>query len=211
MEKIYYNNLWKGRSAIDKLAQGAGVSKEKAQAFLRRQKIWQIYLAPPAHVPRPQWTVDQPNKVHQADLLFLPHDTVGRKVYKYALVVVDVASRYKDAEPLTSKSAEEVAKAFSRVYCRKFRWAQTLMVDPGSEFKGVVAKTMSSRVTTIQRSEAGNHRAEAFVERANRTIGNILKTHLNGCSKIFNKWNLTGSRATTRVRSTTSSLARSYS
>ena len=96
MEKVYYNNLWKVRSAIDKLAQGAGVSKEKAGAFLRRQKNWQVYLAPPAHVPRPHWTVDQPNKVHQADLLFLPHDTVGRKVYKYALVVVDVASRYKD-------------------------------------------------------------------------------------------------------------------
>ena len=177
MEKAYYDNLWKGRSAIDKLAQEAGVSKEKAQAFLKRQKIWQIYLAPPAHVPRPHWTVDQPNKVHQADLLFLPHDKVGPKIYKYALVVVDVASRYKDAEPLTSKSAEEVAKAFSRVYSRKLEWPQTLVVDPGSEFKGAVAKTMNSRGTTIQRSEAGNHRAQAFVERANRTLGEQIFSH----------------------------------
>ena len=177
MEKVYCNNLWKGRSAIDKLDQGAGVSKEKAGNFLRRQKIWKIYLAPPAHVPRPHWTVDQPNKVHQADLLFLPHDTVRRKVYKYALVVVDVASRYKDAEPLTSKTAEEVAKAFSKVYSRKLGWPQTLMVDPGSEFKGAVTKVMSSRGTTIQRSEAGNHRAQAFVERANRTIGEQIFSH----------------------------------
>ena len=177
MEKVYYNNLWKGRSAIDKLAREAGVSKEKAQAFLRRQKIWQIYLAPPAHVPRPHWTVDQPNKVHQADLLFLPHDKVGRKVLKYALVVIDVASRYKDAEPLASKSSEEVAKAFSRVYSRKLRWPQTLVVDPGSEFKGAVVKTMSSHGTDIQRSEAGNHRAQAFVERANRTIGEKIFSH----------------------------------
>ena len=177
MEKVYYNNLWKGRSAIDKLAQAAGVSKEKQQDFLRRQNIWQIYLAPPAHVPRPHWTPVQPNKVHQADLLFLPHDKVGRKVYKYALVVVDVASRYKDAEPLTSKSAEEVAKAFSRVYSRKLRWPQTLVVDPGSEFKGAVAKTMSRHGTTIQRSEAGNHRAQAFVERAIRTIGEQIFSH----------------------------------
>ena len=177
MEKVYYNNLRKGRSAIDKLAQAAGASKEKAQKFLRRQKIWQIYLAPPSHVPRPHWTVDQPNKVHQTDLLFLPHDKVGRKVYKYTLVVVDVASRYKDAEPLTSKSAEEVAKAFSRVYSRKLEWPQTLVVDPGSEFKGAVAKTVNSRGTTIQRSEAGNHRAQAFVERANRPIGEQIFSH----------------------------------
>ena len=177
MEKVYYNNLWKGQSAIDKLAREAGVSKEKAQAFLRRQKIWKIYLAPPAHVPRPHWAVDQPNKVHQADLLFLPYDKVGRKVLKYALVVIDVASRYKDAEPLTSKSAEEVAKAFSRVYSRKLRWPQTLVVDPGSGFKGAVVKTMSSHGTNIQRSEAGNHRAQAFVERANRTIGEKIFSH----------------------------------
>ena len=143
MEKIYYDNLWKGLAAIDKLAQAAGVSKEKAKAYLEKQKNWQIYL-PPSHVPRPHWTVDQPNKVHQADLLFLPHDTVRRKTYKYALVVVDVASRYKDAGPLTNKSAEEVAKAFGRIYSRKLEWPETLVVDPGSEFKGAVSKLMSS-------------------------------------------------------------------
>ena len=59
-----------------------------------------------------------PNSVHQDDLLFLPHDKLprGRKVYKYALTVVDVASRYKEAEPLTSKDSAEVAKAFQPIY-----------------------------------------------------------------------------------------------
>ena len=36
---------------------------------------------------------------------------------------------------------------------------------------------MSSRGTDIQRSEAGNHRAQAFVERANRTIGEKIFSH----------------------------------
>ncbi|RMX48853.1 hypothetical protein pdam_00013020 [Pocillopora damicornis] len=42
-------------------------------------------------------------KVHQADLLFLPHNRPprGKKVYKYALTVFDVASRFKAAEPFT--------------------------------------------------------------------------------------------------------------
>ena len=59
-----------------------------------------------------------PNKVHQADLLFLPHDKLprGHKVFKYALTVVDEASRYKEAEPLTSKSSDEVGKAFQTIY-----------------------------------------------------------------------------------------------
>ena len=51
---------------------------------------------------------------------FLPHDKLphGRNVYKYALTVVDVASRYKATEPLTSKESDEVSKAFQRIYKR---------------------------------------------------------------------------------------------
>jgi len=60
------------------------------------------------------------NEVHQADLLYLPHDHPPRslKTFKYALTVVDVASRYKDAEPLTTKEANEVARALERIYKR---------------------------------------------------------------------------------------------
>ena len=57
------------------------------------------------------------NEVHQADLLFLPYDTVKirrmiNKTFKFALTLVDLATRYKEAEPLTSKDSTEVAKAY---------------------------------------------------------------------------------------------------
>ena len=89
---------------ITKLAKEAYVSEEEAKGWLEKQALWQIYLPSPKYIHRPHWSVDIPNKIHQADLLFLPHDKVERKTYKYALVVIDVASRYKDAEPLTSKN-----------------------------------------------------------------------------------------------------------
>ena len=59
-----------------------------------------------------------PNTVHQADLLYLQHERVGCRTYKYALTIVDVASRYKEAEPLTDKSAIEDAKALTSIYKR---------------------------------------------------------------------------------------------
>ena len=43
----------------------------------------------------------------------------------------------------------------------------SLVVDPGSKFKGNVTKLMNSHNVNIQRSQVGNHRAQAFVERAN--------------------------------------------
>jgi len=40
----------------------------------------------------PHTTVYHTNAVHQADLIFLPHDKVGQKTFKYTLVVVDLHS-----------------------------------------------------------------------------------------------------------------------
>ena len=178
-KKIYYSpeGYWKGYSAVSKLANAAKVSEVEVRDWLERQALWQIYLPPPKYLPRPHWTVDRPNEIHQADLLFLPHDKVGRKTFRYALVVIDIASRYKDDEALTSKESQEVAKAFERIYSRKLRWPKTLLVDPGKEFMGHVTKLMDRHNVKIQRSEAGNHRAQAFVERANRTLGERLFSH----------------------------------
>ena len=74
------------------------------------QALWQIYLpAPRGRIPRPKSDVPTPNAVHQADLLFMSHDKLphGRKVFKYALIGFDVASRYKEAEPLSLKNSDQ--------------------------------------------------------------------------------------------------------
>ena len=103
LAKIYYSpeGYWKGIAAIRKLAQAAKVSESVAKRWLFKQALWQIYLPAPKRIPRPKFDVPTPNRVHQADLLFMPHDKLprGRKVFRYALTVVDVASRYKEAEP----------------------------------------------------------------------------------------------------------------
>ena len=121
-----------------------------------------------------------PNSVHQADLLFLPHDKLprGRKVYKYALTVVDVASRYKEAELLTSKDSAEVAKAFQSIYRRSpLTWPQMLQVDPGCEFMGSVTKEMESHKTYIRRGRTEIHRDQAIVECFNCTLAERLFGH----------------------------------
>ena len=79
---------------------------------------------------RPRFDVSAENEVHQADLLFLPYDTVkvGRKnkTYKYALTLVDLGTRYKEAEPLTSKDSKEVAMAFEKNIQKAFEIPQVI-------------------------------------------------------------------------------------
>ena len=154
---------------LKKLSTLAKVSEEFAKRWLVKQALWQIYLPAPRYVPRPKFDVSQPN--------FLPHDKLphGRKVYKYALTVVDVASRYKAAEPLTSKESDEVSKAFQKMYKRgPSKWPQLLQVDPGCEFMGAVTKVMQNNKTSIHRGRTEIHRDQAIVERFNRTLAERL-------------------------------------
>ena len=178
----YYSpkGYWKGLGAIKKLAQAAKITEDAAKQWLYKQALWQIYLPAPRYVPRPKFDVPTPNAVHQADLLYLPHDKPprSRKVYKYALTVVDVASRYKEAEPLTSKDSAEVAKAFQSIYRRSpLTWPQMLQVDPGREFMGGVTKEMDKHKTYIRRGRTEIHRDQAIVKRFNRTLAERLFGH----------------------------------
>ena len=182
LSKIYYSpkGYWNGLAAVKKLAAAAKVAEDVAKSWLAKQALWQIYLTAPRYIPRLKFDVYSPNAVHQSDLLFLPHDKLphGRKVYKYALTVVDVASRYKAAEPLTSKESDKVSKAFQRI-CRRgpLKWPQLLQVDPGREFMGAVTKVMENNKTAIRRGRTEIHRDQAIVERFNRTLAERLFGH----------------------------------
>ena len=120
--------------------------------------MWQIYLALKKYIPRAHWTIYKPNVIHHAHLLYLTHDIQGQITFKYALVVVDVASRYIDAEALTSKDSSKVARAFERIYSRKLMYPKIIHVDEGTEFMGDVNRLMNRHDVRIQRGEPKNHR-----------------------------------------------------
>ena len=172
--------LLKRSGRCEKLSTVAKVSEDVAKKWLVKQAIWQIYLPAPRYIPRPKFDVSLPNAVHQADLLFLPHDKLphGKKIYKYALTVVDAASRYKAAELLTSKESDEVSKAFQRIYKRgPLKWPQLLQVDPGREFMGSVTKVMQNNKTSIRR------RRTEYIE-TKRLWKDSTEPWLNGCLAI---------------------------
>ena len=180
LSAIYYSprGYWKGLTAIKKLASAAKVTEQQAKYWLKKRAIWQIYLPAPRHIPRPEFDVVVPNEVHQADLLFLPHDHVRRKTFCYALTVVDVASRYKEAEPLTSKTAAEVADGLVRVNKRSpLRWPKLLQVDPGREFMGSVSQLLAMHSVQVRRGRVDIHMDQGIAEHFNRTLAGRLFGH----------------------------------
>ena len=116
------------------------------------------------------------NGSHQADLLFLPTD----RGYKYALVVVDIATRKTDAEPLKGKTSKEVLSAMKTIYKRKYlNEPNYLEVDGGSEFKDVFETYFENRLE-LRFKEAGRHRQQSVVETRNGLIGKILNKRMVG-------------------------------
>jgi hypothetical protein len=85
-----------------------GVDSKK----LKNELLYNLYKKPEKEKGQdmPRFQAYSPDAVHQADLLFLPHD----KNYKYALNVVDIATRLMDSEPLKEKTSEAVLDAFKK-------------------------------------------------------------------------------------------------
>ena len=181
-EQIYYSDdgYWRGKSAIFKLSRASGSTKEEAEKWLLKQPLYQIYLPAPQYIPRPNASMSllaEPNDIHQADILYLPHDKFKKKTYKYALNIVDVASRYKASHPLSSKNSKEVAQAFQWIYENTpLTYPKTLIIDDGKEFYRDVTKLMEKHDAMIHRGDPSQHRLQRIVERFNRTLEDRLFT-----------------------------------
>ena len=89
--------------------------------------------------------------------------------------------RYKEAEPLTTKEAKEVADALEGIYNRgPLKWPKLLQVDPDREFMGAVNQLLSKHNVEVRRDRVDVHRDQAIVERFNRTLAERLFGHQYG-------------------------------
>ena len=90
---IYYSDdgYWRGKSAIQKLSKASGSTKEEAEKWLMKQPLYQIYLPAPKYIPRPNASMSlfaTPNDIHQADILYLPHDRYEKKIYNIRTSII---------------------------------------------------------------------------------------------------------------------------
>ena len=132
----------------------------------------------------------EPNATHQADLLFLPHDdSKGGAPFKYALVVIDNATRLADARPLKEKTAKDTLRALLSIYNGKYLKKPTIRMetDPGSEFKGVFDAWLKENDINHKWGRTNRHRAQALVEGVNKFIGKSLGTRQNAQEIILNE------------------------
>src|SRR5437667_12097660 len=112
LQKMYYQPSGYQRTVkkLFEASQKAGFDFTLAEVkdWLERQAVHQIHKPRPRYIPRASFTsITTPNKVHQADVLYMPYDKIGRITYLFCLNIVDVTSRYKTSIPIGAYSIKD--------------------------------------------------------------------------------------------------------
>ena len=152
-----------------------GSSIKNKHEVLKDEELYQLYkrVIKDKGKQIPKMMNIEPKSVLQCDTLYLPED----KGYKYALVVVDVATGYTDAEPLKTHNATETLTAFKKIQTReplKKAPTYTLQCDSGTEFQGAFKTYLKEQGITQRIGLVGRSRMQSFAESRNKTIGQAL-------------------------------------
>lgn len=141
--------------------------------ILKGEEHYNLYKKPlkEKSSERPKVIVWKPNATHQADLAEMPVDPKG---FHYFLVVVEVAGKRVDAEPLKDKTANRVLNGFVKIYRRNRIKPPThrLETDSGSEFTNDQVRDffLNSLGVMMRFGEPGRHKQQSYAERAIQAI-----------------------------------------
>ena len=98
-------------------------------------------------------------------------------------MVVDLATRKVDGEPLKTKKPEEVLEAFKTIYERGRLKSPTarLEVDMGTEFKGCVKRYFKNELgIQVRLGQQDRKKQQAYAEIANKLVGTPLHERMAG-------------------------------
>ena len=86
----------------EKYYKSFGLDRSLPRSFLKKQELNQLFAIPKKEPTKvaPHFYNFQEDNTHQADIIFLPHDKIGKKIYAYALIVVDISTGDTDGEAL---------------------------------------------------------------------------------------------------------------
>ena len=121
LQKLYYkpDGYYRTVNKLHEASENVGYdfTLDEVRMWLEMQAIHQIHMPSPSYISRASFnSIQIPNECHQVDILYMPHDKIGKKVYKYCLCLVDVASRFKVVYPLCEINSSVVANALKQIY-----------------------------------------------------------------------------------------------
>jgi hypothetical protein len=168
---------------------------ENLLGISKKQKFFTKSIQKPRHYNTVKQNIPLiEDKNFMADLLFLPET---KQKYKYALVIIDLATDEFDIEPLRSKEPKEVLDAIGKINKRSYIRikkddGQSIRTDSGNEFKGVFNKYMYNQSILHRVAQPNRHIQVPNVERLNGILGRLFNGYMNSkeeeTGKTYREW-----------------------
>ena len=157
---------------IKKSIQNSKVSTKFIEEYLKELPSFTLHKPVRRKFKRTLTKVYGVDIQHQADLIEFIKYAKFNSNYKYALIIVDVLSRFLMGIPLINKKPESVVKGFKEIY-KNGRSPKIIQTDDGSEF---IARSTQAyfKSKNIRHFTTSSDTKSALVERAIRTLKNRL-------------------------------------
>ncbi|MEN9946855.1 MAG: Maverick-related virus strain Spezl [Pseudomonadota bacterium] len=113
-----------------------------------------------------------------ADLLHLPTTYEG---YKYLLVVVDLASKEFDIQPMKTTDSKSTVTAIEKMFKRSYikKPHSSIQVDGGAEFNKWFTQWCRSNDILLKRTIPYRHKQNSMVESLNKQLGRLFNGYMN--------------------------------
>ena len=155
---------------VQPFAKASGLSTKKAQQLLQQKLSYTLHKPRRRRFPTLPTLVFGMNEQWQIDLADLQSLAKWNKGYKYLITVIDVFSKFAWAEPIKSKSGQQVKQGLERLWKRAHpRKPLRVQTDAGTEFYNSKVQAFFKEQDVGHFSTYGDAKA-AVVERWNRTL-----------------------------------------
>ncbi len=105
---------------------------------------------------------------------------VSNKGNNIILVIIEYVTRYVIAVPLKETSAQTIMRKFIKHVINAEGILSELLTDQGKNFQSTTMAELRKQLGIIQlRTTAYHPQTDGAVERANRSIGDILSAHVH--------------------------------
>ncbi|CAB4015323.1 DNA polymerase [Paramuricea clavata] len=173
LSQIYYNPespaSFGGVDSIYRVVKDEGkhkISRNKIRLWLQKQDMYTLHKPVRYRFKRNRVVVGAIDEQWEADLVIMDSISKYNNGFKYILTVIDVLSKYAWAEPIKTKTGENLVKASEKIL-KKGRKPETFHSDKGTEFMNrkfqAFLKKHNIRFFTTQ-----NETKASIVERCNK-------------------------------------------
>jgi hypothetical protein len=184
LSQIYYNPespaSFGGVDSIYRVVKDEGkhqISRNKIRLWLQKQDTYTLHKPVRYRFKRNRVIVGAIDEQWEADLVIMDSISKYNHGFKYILTVIDVLSKYAWAEPIKTKTGENLVKAFEKML-KKGRKSETFHTDKGTEFMNRKFQTFYRNITSgfSRRKTRPRHRlSKGLILRSRQKCGNILQ------------------------------------